>query len=711
LSSFNILNKPSIIPIDDKEYVMKPGIGLLAECEYELKDSKENTIKLNQYALPNDQFKILINDETINEKYETSNSGKYNMNLVDSSIVEVDTLIDGIEGDNDIESASLKQISKKIISKRNQNESNDYGKFNEYEIEMLDRYSNFILKEELNNNGQGVLHLTDSNESIVKSNDIKEYIEINNSIKDVKNQKNGCMGNNSNNKCLKTIKIDETHDVEGSLSKLLRIAKKDDQSNTIKLKENEKVDLSKPENLCEDSETIEGVLRNILKITRMSNKELAVYLFHFLMGLLERYKNDSCLDHESIRDLNEDSFKDLTTLFSEAVNLHDRGNSEEKMSKVTKMIDSKSTVGSQSKYVNDKFHEIYDNIFDILNDYNMDISNMGFIDNMDINNKRFNDDRTFELDYLVKELNELRISGNENTRKDYKEKLLKIYNNLSEIEEIFDRENSNKETFVNNSQIVYTLKETMISVLSNNEYLQDNDVQARIKTHRSTIGDGIKKSTVKSTNVLNLDHIIGKVNMDDYILQNSKSMMYVKKYFDGLKDELYDEDEDTREKMIKKVNNIQKEINEKIEKFNSYRKPDGHYEEANHLVELINNYNELIATALSLDIDIGDEINYIYIENDVELSERLNHIRVKGFNKVLESIKENSPESFKINQNKKISEHLKGRNAQGYGFGGVTEYEGRFEDFKTILKDNIDSEFDAIVLFTDKDQLLNYYLI
>jgi len=44
LSSFNIFNKPSIISIDDKKYVMKPGIGLLAECKYEFKDSKRNSI-------------------------------------------------------------------------------------------------------------------------------------------------------------------------------------------------------------------------------------------------------------------------------------------------------------------------------------------------------------------------------------------------------------------------------------------------------------------------------------------------------------------------------------------------------------------------------------------------------------------------------------------------------------------------------------------
>ena len=37
----------------------------------------------------------------------------------------------------------------------------------------------------------------------------------------------------------------------------------------------------------------------------------------------------------------------------------------------------------------------------------MGITNMGFIDNMEINNTRFNGNRVFELDYFVNELNEL----------------------------------------------------------------------------------------------------------------------------------------------------------------------------------------------------------------------------------------------------------------------------------------------------------------
>jgi len=618
---------------------MKPGIGLLAECEYEFEYSKGNPIKLSQYALPNDQYKNLINEKTINEKYETSNRGKYNMNLVDSSVLEVSSISNGIEDDNAIESASMKQISNSIIAKRSQNESNDYGKLTEDEVEFMKQYSNFIMKEELNNEGQGVIHISNdnNNESIQKYNGIKESTEIHNSLKDAQNHQNGCMGDKSKAKCLKSTKISKTHDVEGSLSKVLDIAKKYDKSNTIKINEGEKVDLSKPENLSKDSESIVDVLKTSLDIykqavaiSKMSKEEYIIHLFEVIIGLIERYKESSYLYHPSIRDLNEGSFKDMTTILSDAVSTHDKNsNNEEKLGKVTKMLDFKSSAETNSKYVNDKLHEIFDNILDILNDNDMDISNIGLVDNMDINNKRFNDDRTYEINYLYDELNQLRITGSKTTRQEYKEKLLNIYDKVTEIEQIFDRENHNKNTFVNNSQMVYTLKESLINVLKNNDYLEDKDVQARLKTYKSTIS-GVKKSEVKSSNVLNIDHILSQVKMDDYILKNSKSTMYVKRYFDGLKDGLFYDD--SIDETIDKLGNIEKEINEKIEQFNSYRKPDGHYEEANHLVELINNYNELVATALSLDIDVGDS-NYIYISNDIELSERLNHIRVKGFNR------------------------------------------------------------------------------
>jgi len=44
--------------------------------------------------------------------------------------------------------------------------------------------------------------------------------------------------------------------------------------------------------------------------------------------------------------------------------------------------------------------------------------------------------------------------------------------------------------------MVYKLKESLINVLKNNNYLEDMNVQARLKNYKSTIS-GMKKSEVK----------------------------------------------------------------------------------------------------------------------------------------------------------------------------------------------------------------------
>jgi hypothetical protein len=44
--------------------------------------------------------------------------------------------------------------------------------------------------------------------------------------------------------------------------------------------------------------------------------------------------------------------------------------------------------------------------------------------------------------------------------------------------------------------MVYTLKESLINILKNNNYLEDMDVQARLKTYKLTFS-GMKKSEVK----------------------------------------------------------------------------------------------------------------------------------------------------------------------------------------------------------------------
>ena len=45
--------------IDDNEYGIRPGIGLVAECEFEFRDSDGNIIKPDQYAIKNSDDRII----------------------------------------------------------------------------------------------------------------------------------------------------------------------------------------------------------------------------------------------------------------------------------------------------------------------------------------------------------------------------------------------------------------------------------------------------------------------------------------------------------------------------------------------------------------------------------------------------------------------------------------------------------------------------
>jgi len=120
--------------------------------------------------------------------------------------------------------------------------------------------------------------------------------------------------------------------------------------------------------------------------------------------------------------------------------------------------------------------------------------------------------------------------------------------------------------------------------------------------------------------------------MDEKIIHDSRYTSYVN--FDNLKYRVYtDQNEEEHKELINKIDEVHNEINEKVKAFNKYTSPEGHYKEANHIMELIDNYNELVATKLSLYDTNNDDISYIHVSNDMETFERLNYMRVKLFNR------------------------------------------------------------------------------
>ena len=142
LSKVNSNKNVNKVILNNIEYGIRPGIGLVAECEFEFKDSDGNIIKPDQYAVKNSDDRV-INDEIIEKKYGVENNGKYDMNLVGIKALDLNT--DNISN-NDLENISFKEVGKLMINKRSHCNSNEHCNLSDYEIEMFNNYSNKLVK-------------------------------------------------------------------------------------------------------------------------------------------------------------------------------------------------------------------------------------------------------------------------------------------------------------------------------------------------------------------------------------------------------------------------------------------------------------------------------------------------------------------------------------------------------------------------------------
>ncbi|KAL6611813.1 hypothetical protein U3516DRAFT_902468, partial [Neocallimastix sp. 'constans'] len=628
----NILNNNSDnhemnkIKINDNEYVEKFSIGFLAECGFDLEKTDGTTLKLEDYALENEEFNDVSDNEIIERKYLVKNNGKYNMNVVRSDVFDDDVTKVKLDNNNNINDISLK----------------DFG-ITDNELTTLTIYGSSILGKELYNEKEGMIHYTDDNEYHSRYNNVRESLNLQNGIKDIKNERSRCTESKS---CLTKTYITGSFDVEKKLIK------------NIKVKD-EETSISSPGELCDGAETLLNVIETLLNsfensgaITKEDSEKFITDMNEVINGLNYRYMNSNYKSHESIRDLDMNKLNNINKLYNQMLKQH--------VEKHGEIVDSKAD--TESKFVTDKLDEILKNITQLFNDDDQDLSNINIVYNMD-------------LKYITNKLKELDVSGSEETRQEYKEKLLDIYDKVSEVEEVFDRNNNGGEGFLNNSQTIYSVKEALNTLLKSN-YPIDEDVNERLNRYKDTI-NGFKKSEVKSSNVLTMDHIVGKVgNVYEFIMTDPKSTMYVKKYFDALKDNMFEinGNEVEEELMMEKIRDINRIINEKIEKFKKLDESKGHFEEGAHLIELISGYNELISTKLILSEEKALDVNYIYIPNDIELYRRLMYMSTSKYNKVVEGVMRNNPEDFRVDVNRPIQEHIRTNNkdAQSYTFNKNT---------------------------------------
>ncbi|KAG4082194.1 hypothetical protein H8356DRAFT_970242, partial [Neocallimastix lanati (nom. inval.)] len=692
----------SKIKVDDNEYTKIPGIGFLAACGYDIEKMDGTVLSPSEYGLNNDQYNDASDNEIIEKKFGVTNNGKFNMNVVKSDVFDSKVVLS-----HEIDESIMKEFGKKILIRRHET-----GTLDDEELQTLSIHSEAMLGRDLCSEEGGLVHYADDKNSQTRFINVKESMNIQNVLKDIDNDRSKCL---TNNKCSKKKQISKSFDVEGKLISALQTLKKYDPKN-IKVKEDEN-DISVPKELCENANSLMDVIKissqsykeqlqnSETPITESDSETFILGISEALNGLNYRYTNSYYLGHDSIRSLTQDKLNDMAFLFADIVESHDKKfstSNSNKISSSVKLIDFESNTDSQSKFVNDKLHEILDNVSDLFNENNQEISDIHTVDNMDINNKQYDDDRSEEINDIVENLKQITADNSDDeTKEKLKNNLIEIHNKLSQLERIFDRENTQQENYVNNSEMVYKLNQVIVDQL-NALYGNDEEVNKIVKQHKSTI-NGINKSEVKSSNVLTLDHVVGKVVVKDYILKNHESKPYVRSYFDNMKNSLlYADSDEERERFIKEIQEIKNIIDERIEQFKSYTdSPENHYEEADHLIEVINNYNSLVATELDSNVKEDDMgIKYIDINNDRVLNNRLNYIRVAKFNKAIEAIMEQNPNLFNLKK-QSLKENINKKYAESYQFGEYEIFEPRTEDLQEIIKDVVKSKSDAIITITD----------
>jgi len=503
--------------------------------------------------------------------------------------------------------------------------------------------------------------------------------------------------------------------LEEKILKALKKLKAYDSKN-IKVK-NDETRIQNPGNLYTGTNTLIDMIKKLLETysnninninDSKESRDILSNLYDAINVLVNRYAKSEFLEDANIRFLNEELVRDLSSSFEKSLLLHNAKFNEKLKdnngNEIKSIIDYKSIAETKSKYVNDILRDIYNKLFNI---FDTDEFNKGLRDNMELDsnnkvNKVYDDDRATELKFLIKKIGKYEINSND---KEYqREELLSIYKQLSELEEIFDRENNsivknNGNDFTNNSEAVYSLSNSLYNTLKNN--FDDEEIQNLRKNYNSKIGNS-NKSDIKTENVLNLDYLI-KNTENNSIIKDPNYRSYVNNYFTYLKHRLLDslDNENDKEKIMTKIETVNNDINEKINQFCSYDSPDGHYEEADHIIELSNNLNELISFCIDNDIEL-DDIEPINLSGDGELSNRLNYVRVKLMIDTFDEIAKAHPDIFKLESDKSLSDYIESNGGSAYySFGSYYIREPVERDLQSIIKDIVESKHDAIVTFVD----------
>ena len=690
--------------------VQDPGIGIIYHFGTILKTQKGEICNPN---IPTDPT-YFINDNTLNSKsikaYIAPNPNQSNPSVIDIN----DNIVCSKSNSKykKLESIILEFIrerkNKNLISQEKLEKINNLSKI--YSIIKL-------YPMNTNNKFNGIVN---ENKHIIE---VKNTLSFSQSIQNFVNTGNLCTFNKlrkrEDSSCTHTTKLVTEFDISKTLiSTLIMFRDKKLNSNILLGEEfsindadednddnNNKIKNLTPKKMYKNAEKVHDVwnglmddyLNNEEEFNEKESEDFINNLNEFINGWKDNVSKHSNSKNEFTENVTEEDINNLKIKMKKIKSIHENHykplideNGDDSVNELEYNSDS------QSDLYKNKLIENINNAYSLLNENNEEIHICMLFNFGKDDNKEFDEDRTEEIDLLLEDIDQMNINAND--KEEFKNKLLYLYNEFDKLWKVFEEDNTNNDEIKNNSETVLKLRNAFAKKLKK-EYFNDNEIQS-IQI--------IDESNIKSSNIINLDHLnVDKSNFIDYISNDINSKSYIKLFFDNMKIKVLMLDENQNELsdgIYKDIKLLETNIMKKIQDMKSYSSAEGHFEEADHLLELISNYNDLISVCIHEnkvnDDGVTDIIKAIDIDSDDELKNRLKYIATKKENEGINKIFKENSDKFKNNENKEKFENYintNGDDAIRFTFGNDSVNKGTLKDFNRLLKSPANSEGEAIV--------------
>jgi len=464
-------------------------------------------------------------------------------------------------------------------------------------------------------------------------------------------------------------------------------------------------DISNPDLLYKASNGIKDIWEKLSQlyidnISTFNNKQSKEFIINFnkiINSCIEGLSNSEYLYDNEISNINENSINYLKSLFTKIYNVHENIFGSINENDDNEMVDIYPfNNDSQSKLYKERLINIINKLYNIVN-FNNDDIDIGMLFNIDDENM-FDEEKLDDINLLCKDLENINIDGD--GKNEYKKKLLKLYNILRDMNKIFDMNSYDSGEFVNNFEIINKLVNTIYNKLKK-EFSDDEEIQ------NIQIND--INSPIESTNIININHIVHNYGGDyiEYIINDINSKDYIKYFIDNLKFRILMMDGETLdEDVFNDIKSIEKKINDKIKQIKKYDSPEGHFEEIDHFVGLISEYNDLVTVGIAnnkISLNKYDSNTINLIELDEETSNRINYIRTQKLLNGVNTIIKNNPELFEIDIKEKLESNINtsGANTIRYSWGNKETYEPTLSDYNKVLKTKAESKADVMTNIID----------